>query len=72
MHYRLCRIGEDGVQVAVSEHPTLPAGWMAGQDAVHADSQSAYALYTDKDQRVARFGFSRIESSQLSLPGMVL
>jgi hypothetical protein len=72
MHHRLCRIDRGGERVLVSEHDSLQAGWIAGQDAVHADSEHAYALYTDKDQRVARFGFSRIETSQLSLPGMVL
>jgi hypothetical protein len=37
-----------------------PQGFSAGQDAVHADQGGAYALYRG-DQRVARFGFNRIQ-----------
>jgi hypothetical protein len=39
-------------------------GFSAGQDAVHADPESAFALYLkglNGDIRVARFGFSRLQ-----------
>jgi hypothetical protein len=74
MHYRLYRVDKVGERVLISEYGTLQAGWMAGQDAVHASGaeEHAYALFSTTGQRVARFGFSRTLSSQLYLPGLVL
>jgi hypothetical protein len=74
MHYRLCRVHQDGATELVSEHGSLTEGWRAGQAAVHADAESAFALFTSEEpgRRTARFGFSQIESSQLTLPGMTL
>jgi hypothetical protein len=42
----------------------LGEGFSAGQDAVHADPESAFALYLkglNGNIRVARFGFSRLQ-----------
>ena len=61
--YKLYRIEGEG-RVEVSAHKTLGEGFSAGQDAVHADSESAFALYLkglNGDIRVARFGFSRLQ-----------
>jgi hypothetical protein len=77
VRYKLCRVRQGGATELVSEHDSLAEGWRAGQAAVHADGH-AYALYTSEGaslgQRTARFGFSRIESSQLTPAslGMVL
>jgi hypothetical protein len=42
--YKLYRIEGEG-RVEVSAHKTLGEGFSAGQDAVHADPESAFALY---------------------------
>ena len=44
--YKLYRI-EGADRIEVSTHKTLRAGFSAGQDAVHADAEHAYALYQD-------------------------
>jgi hypothetical protein len=61
--YKLYRIEGEG-RVEVSAHKTLGEGFSAGQDAAHADPESAFALYLkglNGDIRVARFGFSRLQ-----------
>ena len=61
--YKLYRIEDEG-RVKVSAHKTLGEGFSAGQDAVHANPESAFALYLmglNGDIRVARFGFSRLQ-----------
>ena len=61
--YKLYRIEGEG-RVEVSAHKTWGEGFSAGQDAVHADPESAFALYLkglNGDIRVARFGFSRLQ-----------
>jgi len=71
--YTLYRI-EGADRIEVSAHKTLGEGFGAGQDAVHADAEHAYALYRG-EQRVGRFGFSRIRAhvaDNLSLAGLVL
>lgn len=74
--YTLYRIqGAD--RTCVSAHKTLGEGFSAGQDAVHADAEHAYALYLvgSDERRVARFGFSRIQAhvaDDTSLAGLVL
>ena len=63
--YKLYRIEGEG-RVEVSAHKTLGEGFSAGQDAVHADPESAFALYLkglNGDIRVARFGFSRLQGT---------
>jgi len=62
--FTLYRITESGALVVkpLSEHRSPAAGFTAGQDAVHADSTSAFALYQG-DRRVSRFGFSRLPAS---------
>jgi hypothetical protein len=61
--YKLYRIEGEG-RVEVSAYKTLGEGFSAGQDAVHAGPESAFALYLkglNGDIRVARFGFSRLQ-----------
>jgi hypothetical protein len=61
--YKLYRIEGEG-RVEVSAHKTLGEAFSAGQDAVHADPESAFALYLkglNGDIRVARFGVSRLQ-----------
>jgi len=76
--YTLYRIeGEGLAKLEVSAHKTLGEGFSAGQDAVHADTENAYALYVDgaAKRRVGRFGFSRLEAhvaDDVSLVGLVL
>ena len=55
----LVRVHADGREESVSSHPTFAEGWAAGQHAVHADREGAFALYRG-GRRVARFGFNRI------------
>jgi hypothetical protein len=66
--FTLYRVDETGAHTEVSEHRSLAEGWAAGQDAVHADAENAYALYlagiNSPDQRVARFGFSRLPANK--------
>jgi len=66
-------------KLEVSTHKTLGEGFGAGQDAVHADAEHAYALYQDgaAPRRVARFAFSRItrdpsEATSAASLGLVL
>ena len=70
--YKLYRI-EGADRIEVSTHKTLRAGFSAGQDAVHADTEHAYALYQG-ERRVARFAFSRImqTADDTLLAGLVL
>jgi hypothetical protein len=56
--HALYRVHPDGSTEPVSEHPDFGEGWAAGQSAVHADRDHAYALYTGS-RRVARFGHAR-------------
>jgi hypothetical protein len=66
--FTLYRVSEGGAHTKVSEHRSLAEDWRAGTDAVHADSTSAFALYLNglnsPDQRMARFGFSRLPVSK--------
>ena len=58
----------------VSEHHSLAEGFTAGQDAVHADTESAYVLCHDIE-RMARFGYSRLQDragGEIAIPGLVL
>jgi hypothetical protein len=55
----LYKIGRDGTREPVSTHKSLSEGFTAGQDLVHADAETAYALYKG-ERRLARFGFSRL------------
>jgi hypothetical protein len=57
--HTLYRIGRDGTREPVSTHKSLGKGLSAGQAAVHADAETAYALYKG-ERRLARFGFSRL------------
>ena len=66
--YKLYRI-EGADRIEISTHKTLRAGFSAGQDAVHADAEHAYALYLS-DRRVARFAFSRIMRAAEASPGL--
>ena len=64
--YTLYRISDapGADRIEVSAHKTLGEGFSAGQDAAHADPESAFALYLkglNGDIRVARFGFSRLQ-----------
>jgi hypothetical protein len=65
--YELYRIGRDGTREAslVSTHKSLGPGLTAGQAAVHADVENAYALYQG-ERRLARFGFSRLQAKDLT------
>jgi hypothetical protein len=54
-------VNPDESMELVSEHPDFGDGWSAGQRAVHADRDNAYALYAGS-RRVARFGYSRVTS----------
>ena len=68
--YTLYRLHADGVtKTLVSKHASLAGGFGAGQDAVHADAEHAYALYLS-DRRVARFAFSRIMRAAEASPGL--
>ncbi|MDP8953298.1 MAG: hypothetical protein M3N18_13900 [Actinomycetota bacterium] len=67
----LVRVHADGREEPVSEHPSFEEGWAAGQHAVHADRQGAFALYRG-GLRVARFGFNRIAVRHQSLDWSVL
>ncbi len=58
--YVLRRVRQSGSEEFASGHPTFEAGWAAGQAAVHADREGAFALYGPGGRRVARFGFNRI------------
>ena len=72
--YKLYRIeGADLTKLEISAHKTLGEGFSAGQDAVHADAEHAYALYQG-ERRVARFAFSRImqTADDTLLAGLVL
>ena len=76
--YKLYRI-EGAGRTEVGTFKSLGEGFSAGQDAVHADAEHVYALYSEADgaapRRVARFGFSRLEASaqaDTTLAGLVL
>ena len=57
--YTLKRVLQDGTQEQISEHPDFGEGWSAGQHAVHADREAAFALYRG-ERRIARFCFHRL------------
>jgi len=59
--YALVRINPDGIDEAVSKHPSFEEGWSAGQSAVAEDRASAFSLYRGS-RRVARFGHSRLQA----------
>jgi hypothetical protein len=59
--HTLYLIRRDGTREPVSTHKSLSEGFSAGQAAVHADVENAYALYQG-DRRLARFGFSRLQA----------
>lgn len=59
MGHRLWRVHPDGTEEPVSEHPTFEEGWSAGQQAVHAERDHAYALYAG-NRRVAKFAHMRL------------
>ena len=67
----LVRVHADGTEEPVSKHPSFEEGWSAGQEAVHADREGAYALYRGR-RRIARFGFNRIAVSSKSFDWSVL
>lgn len=74
MVYTLYRFTEGGALVVkpVSEHRSLAEGFTAGQDAVHADRTSAFALYQG-ETRVARFGVARLpDRAEAGLVGWLL
>jgi len=68
--YILYRIeGSDLAKLEVGTFKSLGAGFSAGQDAVDVDNVHAYALYLKRSsgstlQRVARFGFSRLQAAR--------
>jgi hypothetical protein len=57
--FTLYRVNPNESMDLVSEHPDFGDGWSAGQRAVHADRDNAYALYAGS-HRMARFGYSRV------------
>ena len=69
--FTLVRVDQDGTEEQVSQHPSFGEGWAAGQHAVHADRQGAFALYRG-GRRVARFGFNRIAVRRQSFDWSVL
>ena len=69
--FTLFRVDQEGTEKQVSTHPTFENGWAAGQHAVHADREGAFALYRG-GRRVARFGFNRIAVRHQSLDWSVL
>ena len=69
--FTLFRVDQEGNEEQVSQHPSFAEGWAAGQHAVHADRQGAFALYRG-GRRVARFGFNRIAVRPQSFDWSVL
>ncbi len=67
----LVRVHANGTEEPVSEHASFEEGWAAGQHAVHADHEGAFALY-HRGRRVARFGFNRIAIKHASFDWSVL
>jgi hypothetical protein len=61
--YVLRRVHPDGTSKSVSEHPDFGEGWAAGQSAVHADRDHAYALYAGS-RRVAKFAHGQLTRSR--------
>ncbi len=61
--HALYRVQGDGTEELMYEHPDFGEGWAAGQSAVHADRDHAYALYRGRT-RVARFAHARARSRQ--------
>lgn len=71
--HELRRVHADGSTEPVSEHPDFAQGWEAGQSAVHADRDHAYALYRGRT-RVAKFGHAnaRARVSVSNLDALVI
>ncbi len=67
----LVRVHADGREEQASEHASFEEGWSAGQEAVHANREGAFALY-HRGRRVARFGFNRIAIKHASFDWSVL
>ncbi len=63
VHHALYRVHPDGATEPVSTHPDFGEGWSAGQSAVHADRDHAYALYRGRTC-VARFAHARASTRQ--------
>lgn len=57
--YALRRVHTDGNEEPAGAFPGFAAGWAAGQRAVHADRDAAFALYR-AGRRIARFGFNSL------------
>ena len=71
--FTLYRVNADESMNLVSEHPDFGDGWSAGQRAVHADRENAYAL-CQGSRRVARFGYARVtlRVSAVNLDALVI
>ena len=67
----LVRVHADGTEEPGGTFPSFEQGWSAGQEAVHADHEGAFALY-HRGRRVARFGFNRIAIKHASFEWLVL
>lgn len=70
--YRVTRKRGKITRQLVSEHDSLRTGFSAGQDAVYADRENAFALYRENgdgtlETRVARFASSRL-AVEVDLP----
>jgi hypothetical protein len=58
--HELRLIHPDGTEKFVAPYPDFNSGWVAGQDAIHADRKHAYRLFDASGRCVAGFGTSRL------------